>query len=508
MYRLLIVDDEKNIRLGIQAMIKREFSDVFDILVASDGQEALDIMAQESVDIMITDIKMPRMDGITLIQEVQDRKMKTSVIILSGHDDFEYAKAAIKSKVKDYLLKPVNRKELSQSLNRVLEELEADQEKGVEHLDELRTSQLNYILLNQHIDEDEIQRICQNLKMHEYPNGYYVDILVNKSGMGPIECLKRVKHLLEKRDGQEDRQHISFNDNYGHVVLLTPDATVFDYLTEKSKEDKYFHLFQSVSEKQWELKKLKEGYNQAFLSKKYQFLLPRCEVIQYEEVKNKQFEPEDLPEELIYKISNMLGTDRDKELKYSLLSVFDYEKISSRGIAYMEAISEAINQHIFDNFFNKLGEESIEIFKLYSKVGDMYNYKDFHDYYYAVEDLVMRLHEYVKQVKSVYSDQKYIGKAIKYIEENYHTDLNLAVVSNYISVNYSYFSHTFKEFTGSNFVDYVKKIRINEAKKLLKETDYKVFEVGEKVGYKNSKQFARVFREMEGISPKEFRSNN
>ncbi|MBM7662922.1 two-component system response regulator YesN [Bacillus mesophilus] len=508
MYKVLIVDDEKNIRLGIQAMVKREFADVFEILVASDGQEAMEIIKQEPIDILITDIKMPRVDGITLIQEVQEMKVNISVIILSGHDDFEYAKAAIKSNVKDYLLKPVNRSELFQSINKVLEELGADYEKGLEQLDELRTSQLNLILLNQNIDEDEIQRICLKTNLPEYPDGYYVDILVSKSGMEPIESLHRIKYLLEKRYGQETKHHISFNDKYDNVVLITPDGSLFDYITEKLKDEKYFHLFQAVSEKQVELKKLKEGYNQASQAKKYQFLFPRCQLIQYENIKGKHFEREELPEDMIYKISNMLGTGRDKELKYSLLNIFDYEKISSLGIGYMEAIGELINKHIFDSFFNKLGEESIEIFKLYSKVGDMYNYKDFHDYYYAVEDLVMRLHEYVKQVKSVYSDQKYMGKAIKYIEENFHTDLNLAVVSNYISVNYSYFSHTFKEFTGSNFVDYVKKIRINEAKKLLKETDYKVFEIGEMVGYKNSKQFARVFRELEGISPKEFRSQN
>lgn len=506
MYKLLIVDDEKNIRLGIQAMVKREFAHIFEISVASDGQEAIEILRSQSIHIIITDIKMPRLDGIQLTQIIQELKMKTSVIILSGHDDFEYAKAAIKSKVKDYLLKPVNRKELFQSLEKVLEELEAEQAKGIEQLDELRSSQLNYILLNQQISENEIKRVCSQVQIQEYLDGYYVDILVNKSGMEPTECLKRIKHLIEKRYAQDLHQHISFSDKHGDVVLITPDHSVFDYLKEKLKEEKYFHLLQAVSGKQYELKKLKEGYNQAFHAKKYHFLFQRCSLIHYEDIKQKKFDQKDLPEDTIHKISNMMGTEREQELKYNLLKVFDYEKISFFGIGYMEAISGLINTYIFDSFFNKLGEESIEIFKLYSKVGDMYNYKDYHDYYYAVEDLVMRLHEYVKQVKSVYSDQKYMSKALQYIEENFHADLNLAVVSNYVSLNYSYFSHTFKEFTGCNFVDYMKKIRITKAKTLLIDTDYKVFEISEMVGYKNPKQFARVFRELEGISPKEFRN--
>nr|WP_285848113.1 MULTISPECIES: AraC family transcriptional regulator [unclassified Mesobacillus] len=101
-----------------------------------------------------------------------------------------------------------------------------------------------------------------------------------------------------------------------------------------------------------------------------------------------------------------------------------------------------------------------------------------------------------------------MDRAIAYIRENYHKDLNLAVVANYISLNYSYFSHMFKEYIGQNFVDYLKMVRVENAKKLLKETDFKILEISEMVGYKNPKQFARVFREAEGISPKEYREMN
>ncbi len=508
MYKLLIVDDEKNIRLGIQAMVKREFSNVFNSIVASDGQEAIEIIREQTIDILITDIKMPRLDGIKLIQTIQDMNMKIAVIILSGHDDFEYAKAAIKSKVKDYLLKPVNRNELFLSLNKVVEELESVQEKVNKQLAELRSNQFNYILLNQNISEEEIERICRNLQLIEYPNGYYVDILENRGGLEGVESLKRINHLVEKHYGQKADQITSFCDKDDHVVLITPDGSFSKYVQEAFKEEKYFQFFQAISDQLFDIKNFKDGYNQAFIAKKYKFLFPRNTIIHYVDIKDKDYKKEDLPGNLIQKISNMIGTEREHELKASLLKVFDYEIISSQGIGYMEGISSLINSHIFDNFFNRLGEESIEIFKLYNKVGDIYKYKEFHDYYYAVEDLVMRLHEYVKQVKSVYSDQKYMGKALQYIEDNFHKDINLAVVSNYISVNYSYFSHTFKETTGSNFVDYVKTKRIKEAKKLLKETDNKVFEVGEMVGYKNPKQFARVFRELEGISPKEYRSHN
>ncbi|HYK73750.1 MAG TPA: response regulator, partial [Pseudoneobacillus sp.] len=115
MYKLLIVDDEKNIRLGIQAMIAREFKSIVEVETAMDGLEAIGKL--KDVDILITDIKMPRMDGIQLIEHIQQSEQKTpAMVILSGYDDFEFTKAAIKNKVKDYLLKPVNRNELYQTV--------------------------------------------------------------------------------------------------------------------------------------------------------------------------------------------------------------------------------------------------------------------------------------------------------------------------------------------------------------------------------------------------------
>lgn len=500
MHRLLIVDDEKNIRLGIQAMINREFPDQFSTTVAMDGQGALEITKNNPIDIMITDIKMPRMDGIMLIQHLQELEQKPSLIILSGFDDFEYARAAINYKVNDYLLKPINRTELFQSLTKVVKELEFKNESENQRLNEYRTSQLNYLLLNPNIEKDEIKKICEELQIQEYEKGYYVGIVENKRGVEDVEYLFQ----LRKQCRTEASQMISFYDKNKHLVVMIPAGPLFENIKLFFQENKYDQFSFAVSEKLMEIKQLKVGYEQASQAHKYRFLFPRKQVLLYDDVKRKPKNPQ-LPVATINKISNMLGTERERELKLTLLELFDFDEIASFDITYMESLSELMNANVFDSFFNKLGNESIEIFRLYNYVGDLYHFQDFHDYYYAVEDLIMRLHEYVKQIKSVYSEQKYMEKAIQYIEENYYKDLNLAVVSNYVSLNYSYFSHSFKEYTGHNFVDYLKKVRIREAKKLLVNTDHKVFEISDMVGYKNPKQFARVFRELEGISPKEYR---
>lgn len=501
MYKVLIVDDEKNIRLGIQAMIKREYPN-FETFVASDGQEALESIMENEPDIVITDIKMPRLDGIQLIKQLQEKDITTSLVILSGYDDFTYAKEAIKHKVKDYLLKPVNRNELFKTLNTILEELEQSQKMTYQHMDDYRASQLNYILLNPNIQQEVVEDLYKKMKIKSYPDGYYVGIIEADKDLEGEDFLNKINQLLHSSSGS-----IPFLDKDGRVTIISADIEQFSMLKEQLGRDRHLIFTIGISEKEQDLRELKKTYGQAATALKYHFLYPRRQIILYENIKDKP-DVSSLPLDLINKISNMLGTERENEIKANLRQIMDFDVIANSSISYLENLNKEINETIFKSFFKRLGEESLVTFELLNKIDDIYYFDNFHEYFHALEDLLMRIHEYNKQMKSVYSEQKYMDRAIAYIRENYHKDLNLAVVANYISLNYSYFSHMFKEYIGQNFVDYLKMVRVESAKRLLKETDFKILEISEMVGYKNPKQFARVFRDVEGISPKEYRELN
>lgn len=123
MRQLLIVDDEKNIRCGLRAMIEREVAGRYDIHLACDAFEALDMIASMKIEILITDIRMPELDGIGLIKKLQEFRPRPAIVIVSGYDDFSYARAAIRYEVNEYLLKPVIREELAEVLERIEEEL-------------------------------------------------------------------------------------------------------------------------------------------------------------------------------------------------------------------------------------------------------------------------------------------------------------------------------------------------------------------------------------------------
>ena len=126
------------------------------------------------------------------------------------------------------------------------------------------------------------------------------------------------------------------------------------------------------------------------------------------------------------------------------------------------------------------------------------------------EEYIEQLNEFHCSLEEQFvqdQNKRKIKQAIEYIKKNYDKDLNMAVVSNYVSMNYSLFSLSFKEYTGVNFVNFLKEIRINQAKALLENTDWKIQEIASKVGYENEKNFMKIFKNTCGISPTEYRRN-
>ena len=116
MNTLLVVEDEKLIRQGIVAMIRRSSVPGEEILECRNGEEALEILRKRRVDVMFTDIRMPKMDGLTLVNEMEELSQKPVVIVLSGYDEFSYAVEMMKHGVRDYILKPIKRETIEQLL--------------------------------------------------------------------------------------------------------------------------------------------------------------------------------------------------------------------------------------------------------------------------------------------------------------------------------------------------------------------------------------------------------
>ena len=196
----------------------------------------------------------------------------------------------------------------------------------------------------------------------------------------------------------------------------------------------------------------------------------------------------DKTEEVILRWRNLTKTAATLQLSYDELSEELTASLMGIPLVYRENLTSE-DLDMIENLTHPLLEPDIETYE--SKLTDW------------ILDLNSRLLSRPDDngIKSK------IEKAEQYIRENYQSDLNMAVVSNYVSMNYSLFSYSFKQYTGSNFVNYLKDIRVKEAMKLLKETDMKIIEISKVVGYDNDKHFMKTFKAICGVSPGEYRKN-
>ncbi|WP_276356004.1 response regulator [Cohnella caldifontis] len=509
MRTLLVADDEKNIRLGLKAMIEREFPGRYRVLLAGDGKQALSLCGEEHPEVVITDIRMPEMDGIELIRELSAKPDVPALLILSGYDDFAYAKEAIRHKVREYLLKPIVREDLFAALNRIEADLEREEavhsrlEATERYREGMQLSTLRYVWTSPGVSPGEAEAKCRDAGLDRFGSSYYVGIL---DAPGHQRNLIRGKQYL--RGKRRDGDWLAFESEDGRLCVLTADPELFEEMTAdlSSTNGAAGTYAAGLSGEGRSLAEIRAKYEEACHALKYRVLLgpPESALIRYDAVRDRG-RSRRVPEETVRKLANMLGTGRDKEMKALLLELLGPEAAAEADIGYLEEACRLLNEWVFDQAFRTYGEASVEVLKTYRLAGSLYHFPHVRDYLHAVEGLLYALDEYVRDLKSVHDDQNEMARALAYIHANFDKDLTMAVVSNHVSLNYSYFSERFKEYTGESFTNYLKKVRIGKAKELLAQTNDRVYEISRKVGFDNPKQFNRVFRESEGITAMEFR---
>lgn len=512
---LLIVDDEKNIRYGLKVMIEREFPDHYCIHMAGNGQSALDHYRKTSADIVITDIRMPVMDGIRLLEELamETNGNGPAVVILSGFDDFEYAKTAIKYKVKDYLLKPIRREELFDVLERIDKEMTVQEAIDRQRCEEsevfrkgVRSKWIQQLLTHQgNISDEELEKYTHEIGFQQFKQPLTVAVVNFRYEDGSRMSTGEIQSLVERLASLlESKIEVAMSDLEGKVVLIGGPKSWFQELSKQAEVKGWHGLRMGISTEGTGSLDIRTQYEEALTALQYTFLYPQANFIDYEAVKEER-RNFPLPHEDIRKLANMLGTDREKEMMSLLGCIFQTEQLQRINISYLERVSRLMNEQVLDEVFLVYGESSVEVLKLYRKVGNMSNFQSFHDYYRKLEHLLVSVNDYVTQVRSAYTEHGDMKEAVAFIEEYYSRPLNMAMVSNHVSLSYSYFSEAFKAYTGENFVLYLKKVRIRQAKELLLKSSVKLSMIGESVGFENSKQFSRVFKELEGVSPHEYR---
>ena len=515
MKRILIADDEKFIRKGIRTIIERSDLDFDEIIECSNGVEAFETMLCGKIDILITDIKMPKMNGVALLNQMKKLEDKPKVVILSGFDEFSYAQEAIRHGVCDYLLKPVVEDSLIDLIRRLSKDIEENsaaivkQQKLYNVLDCIKVDELNNILTSGKINAENIRDILEILEINIFDGDFFISSIHQKGSCRcssyDIDTAKNIE-LIERYLINLGEPNLCFLGPDNKIIMVTgnPDETenILNYLSKENHEDYII----GVSLKGQGVGDIREAYLQSSEALKYKLFVHKANgVINYKEVQALD-KGEDIDTELINKVSQLVGCKSICELDEILLRIFYKENLSKRHISYTEKVVEYFNKNVIDYLIKKVKEQTPEWEKKCENIKNIHQFDMLEDYIHSTKQFLLEIHEYLMMLSQIYTPKTDIDDAIEFIRENYNKDLNMAFVANQVSMNYSYFSEMFKEKTGSNFLDFLKGVRIEKAKELLRNTDYKIFEVGEMVGFNNSKHFTKIFKEIIGISPIEYRN--
>jgi YesN/AraC family two-component response regulator len=474
MNTLLIVEDEKKIRQGIRTMALRSGVKIDRIMDCSDGEKALDVIQREPVDVMITDIRMPHMDGITLVKSMQSCRQVPMTIVLSGYDDFSYAVELMRCGVREYILKPVDREQLFSALRKMEGEL-IKKQAICEKTQQLSRQQLKYMMLNKEITQDELDVITEQFTHSLFRHAYVVVCAAPQDFNG------------DTRDG------ILFLGSVEGMAVYLAESGLKDFILN----EKLNGLSTGVSLPHRELTQVRTAYEEAVKARRTAFA--KC-----------------LPS-AVYDGKTVLGSPQYEETMERILHLAGAGK-TEEAIKYMEQITQNVMNGIIEvnnyaQHMKSLTDMIIARFchmpgisvKEWEPLRSVFSYRTIRDHFQAFSACLYSLHEQMKNEEELSRVKEKIRLALTYVQENFQKGLNMAMVSNHVSMNYSQFSNAFKEYTGMNFISYLQDLRMTQAKHLLRTTDMKVFEISWKVGYGNEKHFMKTFRSICGISPTEYR---
>lgn len=513
MYRILIVDDEFLVRLGLKTTIDWGAHGYQVVGEASNGNEALEMVASLKPDIVLADIKMPLMDGLDFIKRAKEISRNLSFIILTNYESFQYAKRAMELGVSQYLLKSeINGDVLLQALESACHG-HGEEDKRSDGSDWQRMKYLSRNLsrgqINTPIAEERLEAPPEGI----FPEKSYVVIKYhcNISSMNEqsIDMLsKTMVSLVETEYPGVTYAEVLFQMHY-YMTMIYPVASgedIYSCFHDRSQliARKIKYYFSTA---------LRGGISEALPPEQIPQMLNQAETAR----RNCFFGTEPF---IVYD-SSLLGQPGEKEKMHvsssklaGLLEEGNYEGICAYVHSLFADLKRQMNysnvKHAFIDFLSGgksyLEKKDGEWKRLlaqrldYDSWNALTSIDEAENYICDVfETLLQRSNEEGSQ----YSVS--VRKTIAYIEENYALNITLQDVADHVSISKNYLSMLFKQETGINFVAYLNRYRIEKGKQLLTTTNMKIYEIADSIGFYSPYYFSKVFKEITRMQCKEYR---
>ena len=528
MYKVLLVDDEPFIVDGMKLVINWEELGLEIAGEAFNGDAALEFLEHNKVHIIITDIKMPGMNGIDLIKYSKSNYPGIKIIILSGYDDFEYVKQASKYGIENYLLKPVNEEELISTLLHTTNKLESDFKMSIQQRKDANILRDNMLLrwVSGTISLDELERRVELLDLKIHDSFYLVCIIremhTENTSTGVNELvkypdLKRFAITNICSDVIDVSSVYFFSNLEGDVVLLFhSDGSTADYndIIVKLKKcmefiNQYIKLdvYIVVGSVQSSYEKVCTSYKDAVKLMEYCLIMPPNMIIEFS---NTQMEISRLNNEFSINLDMVRKLVIEKDIDNAILNIEEiYHKLKSYKNLSPLFLKSTTIQIIFI-ILSTIGMSSNSAGSFIDEAGNVFlrasEMKSIQEHCEWVKTVAKDAILFLLSVDRNYSPV--IKNVIKYINANFDKEIALKSISNSLNMNAVYLGQLFKTETGELFSNYLNHIRIEEAKKLLLNTRLYIVDIGLKAGYSNNNHFLATFKKIVGLSPTEFKRIN
>ncbi|WP_319478640.1 response regulator [Marispirochaeta aestuarii] len=521
MYKVLIADDELLVRVGLKTTIDWEGNGFTVTGEAKNGKEAIELFNQHNPDILLTDVGMPDMNGLQLIQELTLKKENLISIILTHHDDFNYAHQAINLGVIAYILKSnLTEENLLRHLHKATELL-GPREKEKDDPESYDLHLIEKAIRGDQLEEQQVNTI----KRIFFPNNRY-QLVVMQFQVNSDNNIHPAEKILNFEKVITSISHQVFKDNNYTVIPVIhkneaiyifnmPGTTDFHSDDKKIKSIVYLlkkniikylnlNIFTGISDQANSLRDLSSLYKKAHIACRGSFF--DSDNITF--FIDKAVDNDNNGHDIDIKELNLLLENKNNE-GIQIFFQHHFQIIQSTSdtqslISNFNALIEDLQIHAQkeqisgDNSLQYIRSES-ELFSRFYNVTDIIQY--FTDHY-------TKYLETSGKRKSSFHNSHIIRKSMEYIRRHSAENISLQTVADYVEVSRSYLSFLFKQELGINFSTYMTEIRIERAKKLLVSSNMKIYEIAEKVGFDSPYYFSKVFKDTCGFTCKQYRSSH
>lgn len=534
MLKMIIADDEYIVRDGLKTAISWEEFGIEVVAEAEDGEQALELCHSYHPDILLTDIRMPMLDGLEVAMKLKEESSKTHVIIVSGVQDFSYAKTALDVSAEAYILKPIQINELKEVVGRVVNSISLQQNKAREILNLKRQLHESMPLLRDKFIRSLVTGTSLNeLEIRSKLQYFNIPVESNESLLVAFLQLDDYAKITEGYT-EDDKQLLSFSvhniveeivSNYsaGISACLSDNEFIIIFKQTALNYDKYYEVCQEIvscinkflnvgisiglGNAVNGIRQLNCSYQNACTALQYKFYTGNNSIMDISDI--SQNNTDSVIPSYYEKESQLLMYMKSGDsvgIKKVFSDLFDlFSQNPHLDVEYVQSICVELTS-IASRTLYELGEslESIvskrsTIFEEIYKIENIFILRDY------MISVFERISEFLSK-KFTQKNSKTVSKIKDIIRQQFMKSIGVSEIAKEVYLSPNHISLIFKQETGTTITEYITSLRMETAKDLLKTTDFKILDVAQMVGYENPQYFSTVFKKYTGMHPQQFRT--